>query len=209
MLNDSIKKNDNMSSQGYGICGARQSYSTGVRCHNWVEDTYGGVLAAQHRAKGTVSYGEHKSEAQEHFQQRPNAPAGSLVAGSQYDQRAKLTGLPLMLLMGHDGAHGPNSMYTSTSDIMNSAQDKKYRRPIRDGVGRAKKIRDATPQDRFSTATKTSNREAALKQNRTTGPAFRAPSGDPSRPELAEVPKERRHTNFLSTFKAGIPGLRR
>jgi hypothetical protein len=48
-----------------------------------------------------------------------------------------------------------------------------------------------------------------LKQNRTSGPAFRAPSGDPSRPELSEVPKERRHTNFLSTFKAGIPGLRR
>ena len=197
-----------MSSQGYGICGARQSYSTGVRCHNWVEDTYGGVLAAKHREKGTVSYAEHKSEAQEHFQERPAAPPGSLVAGSQYDQRAKLTGLPLQLLMGHDGAHGPNSMYTTTSDIMNSAQDKRFSRPLRDGVGRAKKIRDATPQNRFSTASKSNNREAAIKQNRTISSPYTAPKGDPSRPELAEVPKERRHTNFLSTFKVGIPNLR-
>ena len=198
-----------MSSQGYGICGARQSYSTGVRCHNWVEDTYGGVLAAKHRAKGTVSYANHKSETQEHFQKRPTAPSGSLVAGSQYDQRAKLTGLPLMLLLGHDGSHGPSEMYTTSSDIMNSAQDKSFRRPVRDGVGRAKKIRDATPHDRFSTAAKISNREATLKLNRAVSLPYRTPTGDPSRPELSEVPKERRHTNFLSTFKTGIPGLRR
>lgn len=136
------------------------------------------------------------------------APKGSLVSGSQYDQRAKLTGLPLMLLMGHDGALEPKSMYTTTSDIMNSAQDPAFRRPLRDGVGRAKKIRDATPQDRFSTAAKLTNREATLKQNRVASVPYTVPKGDPSMPERSEVPKERRHTSFVSTFKPGIVGLR-
>ena len=132
-----------------------------------------------------------------------------LVAGSQYDQRAKLTGLPLMLLMGHEGAHGPDTMYETNADRMNAAQDPKFRRPIRHGVGRKKQIRDATPDDRFSTAASRGSREAQLKLARTAQVPFQAPAGDPKRPELADVPKERRHNNFLSTFKAGIPGLRR
>jgi hypothetical protein len=199
-----------MSSQGFGICGHRNSFSTGVRCGNWIEDTFGADLAQKHRSKGTFSYGSTQSEAQAHFSENlKNVDRSALVAGSQYDQRAKLTGLPLHLLMGHDGADGPESMYVSTSDIMHKAQPNKFKRPIRDGVTRKKQIRDATPNNGYATTTASTTREATIKLNRTAQVPYTTPGGDETRAELAEVPKERRHTNFLSTFKAGIPGLRR
>ena len=198
-----------MSSSGFGICGHRNSFSTGVRCGNWIEDTFGKDLAAKHRTKGTFSYSNTQSEAQAHFSENfSTVDRSTLVAGSQYDQRAKLTGLPLQLLMGHDGAEGPSSMYTTSSDLMHRAQPQKFRRETRDGCGREKQIRDATPGNRFETANDIYMREATIKHNRTEKKTYTMPSGDATRPELAEVPKERRHTNFLSTFKAGIVGLR-
>lgn len=199
-----------MSSSGFGICGHRNSFSTGVRCGNWIEDTFGKDLASKKRAEGTFSYANSKSESQNHFSNNfSTVNRAELVAGSQYDQRAKMTGLPLDLLMGHDGADGPDTMYTSSSDLMHQAQPNKFKRTRRDGVGRKKEIRDNTPASRFETATGSNMREATIKHNRTTTRPYRLPTGDETRPELAEVPKERRHTNFLSTFSAGIPGLRR
>jgi hypothetical protein len=199
-----------MSSQGFGICGHRNSFSTGVRCGNWIEDTFGADLAQKHRAKGTFSYAATKSEAQEHFMNdHSTTDRKSLIAGTQYDQRAKLTGLPLHLLMGHDGADGPNSMYISSSDMMHAAQPSKFKRHTREGVTRAKNIRDATPHNGYATQTGSTTREATIKFNRTDTQPYTKPSGDENRQELTEVPKERRHTNFLSTFKAGIPGLRK
>ena len=180
-----------------------------VRCGNWIEDTFGKDLAAKHRGKGTFSYAATKTEAQSHFAEDfSTTDRSKLVAGTQYDQRAKLTGLPLQLLMGHDGAHGPDTMYTSTSDLMHAAQPQKFKQTLRDGCGRKKQIKDATPGNRFETATGSNMREATIRHNRTQQVPYRKPAGDATRPELAEVPKERRHTNFLSTFKCGIPGLR-
>ena len=200
-----------MSSAGFGICGHRNAFSTGVRCGNWIEDTFGADLAIKHSEKGTFSYASTKSESQAHFAENlKNVNRADLVAGSQYDQRAKLTGLPLHLLMGHDGADGPDSMYVSSSDLMHRAQPKKFKRPLRDGCGREKQISDATAGNNpYSTSSADDMREATIKLNRTVQQPFRSPTGDEAREELAEVPKERRHTNFLSTFKAGIPGLRR
>ena len=192
---------------GFGICGHRNSYSTGVRCGNWVEDSVGGVLAKELRGKGPQGYGQHRSEAQSaNAVDLSKINRAELVALTANEQRVSLQGLPLHLLMGHEGADGPETRYVSTHDVMNSAQSDKYKRPYHQGPTRRKQIRDSTPNDRFATSTNASNREAHLnmmqapKRPYSTKPAPEGVSDD--------IPKARRHTSFVNSFRPGIVGLR-
>ena len=51
-----------MSGGGFGICGHKNQFSSGVRCGNWVEDTVGGNLAKVHLRTGPAGYGDIQSE---------------------------------------------------------------------------------------------------------------------------------------------------
>lgn len=86
---------------GYGIAGHRNSFATGVRVGNWVEDRFGAELA-QSRREAPATYG---TEARQAYA-RPAVEAEAAAAAAAAEAAAMLTreGLPRHVLFGH-GLH--------------------------------------------------------------------------------------------------------
>lgn len=84
-------------SGGFGVAGHKNAFSTGVRCGNWVEDTFGQELAQQQSDRP----GEYVSEAKAHFSRR-NADVSRAEIAAVHPSR---DGLPRHLLFGHGELH--------------------------------------------------------------------------------------------------------
>ena len=200
-----------MSGGGFGICGHKNQFSTGVRCGNWVEDTVGGVLAKRHLAEGPAGYKGAMSETQQHYDVtvvKAMANKEKFRAQDSEDQLIALRGLPNHLLFGHEGDYTAQTRYRTTAEAANYAHSK-FARTSRDKLMRRKKIADkmAAIADHFETQDKRASREMQIQTITHEKKDFRAPEGGDEE-HLKDVPKDRRHTTFVSTFKPGIRGLR-
>ena len=124
------------------------------------------------------------------------------------DQLIALRGLPNHLLFGHEGDYTAQTRYRTTAEAANYAHSK-FARTSRDKLMRRKKIADkmAAIADHFETQDKRASREMQIQTITHEKKDFRAPEGGDEE-HLKDVPKDRRHTTFVSTFKPGIRGLR-
>ena len=177
-----------------------------------MEDTVGGVLAKQHLAKGPAGYKGALSETQQHYDQTVNiamANKEKFRAQDSEDQLVALRGLPNHLLFGHEGDYTAESRYRTTAEAANYAHAK-FARKSRDKLMRRKKISDklAATANHFETQDRRATREMQIQTITHEKKDFRAPEGG-TEEHLKDVPKDRRHTTFVSTFKVGIQGLRR
>ena len=200
-----------MSGGGFGICGHKNQFSTGVRCGNWVEDTVGGVLAKQHMRDGPAGYKGARSETQQHYDDtvvRAMANKEKFRSQDSEDQLVALRGLPNHLLFGHEGDYTAQTRYRTTAEDANACHAK-YARTNRDKLMRRKKIADkmAATADHFETQDTRATREMKIQTITQDKRDFRPPVGG-DEDHLKDVPKDRRHTTFVSTFKVGIRGLR-
>lgn len=201
-----------MSGGGFGICGHKNQFSSRVRCGNWVEDTVGGNLAKIHLRTGPAGYGNLKSETQQHYD---DTVTKAMAAGEKFrsqdsqDQLVALRGLPNHLLFGHEGDYTPETRYSTTAEAANSCH-KKYERNTRDKLMRKKAIERQVfaRSNHFETQASRNTREMYIQSSTQEKVDFRPPQGDKTNEHLRDVPKERRHTTFVSTFRTGIPGLR-
>lgn len=202
-----------MSGGGFGICGHKNQFSTRVRVGNWVEDTVGGVLGKQHLRAGPASFGNAKSETQHHYDDRVTKAmqAGEKFStGDSTDQLIALRGLPNNLLFGHEGDYTAETRYKTTAEAANSTHAPKFGRNSREKLTRKKLISDKNQAtaNPFETQAGRSTREMFIRASTQEKVDFKPPEGDKTNEWLAEVPKERRHTTFVSQFNAGIRGLR-
>ncbi len=87
--------------QGYGICGAKNMYSSKVKLDNWVEDDIGAVLALR-TEQLPHSYDTVQSSSHRHPNQWPAATHPPLNVPSTQELKAKnKEGMPYSLLFDH------------------------------------------------------------------------------------------------------------
>jgi hypothetical protein len=96
----------NKQNQGYGICGARNIYSSKVRVDNWVEDTIGSELAKQNRSVETL-YRTNTASSFIPPSEQPQSPQPNAKMPSVHELKSKnKDGMSYALLF----EHGPTSI---------------------------------------------------------------------------------------------------
>ena len=135
-------------SGGYGICGARNVYSSHTKLDNWVEDEIGAILASQPRP----AYGEyttvqrlvhcHPDDMIQKKQPKLNLPTTlELIAKNK-------EGTPYQMLFGHGKQYlDPNELFQSMARLTMSGSNSDLFRPLPEKfmeMQKAKKVKRET-----------------------------------------------------------------
>ena len=165
-----------------GIANHKNSYSTGVKVGNWVEDTIGGELASGARSS-SFSTGIGQSEARAKFQdfskhpeyKYDNTPVTSRDSGTTYEQ-----------MFGHRGADPSAERFKTTNQIMNSAGAKSSSRgnvKMRERARALEKSRKANHFTTHNNATQVSSRQVSARAARS---GSKSPQKKPQPPAAAD-----------------------
>ncbi|OWZ23325.1 hypothetical protein PHMEG_0001835 [Phytophthora megakarya] len=104
---------------GYGICGHKNSFSTGVKIGNYVEDRIGAELARNSSCKPINKHSEHSAsfiQPRDMPDKCSHAPAENLVERNMLRQ-----GLSYDLIFEHGRAHVP----TAAEHVVNSESERR------------------------------------------------------------------------------------
>lgn len=106
----------NKHNQGYGICGAKNSYSSKVKLDNWVEDNIGSVLA-QNTSSVAHNYDTVQSSCHIHPREMPVSRRPPINMPSTQELKAKnKEGMPYSMLFDHGLRDQlPGERFTTTS----------------------------------------------------------------------------------------------
>lgn len=192
--------------QGYGICGAKNVYSTNVKLGNWVEDKIGRELANQPR-RGMIT---SDTETRLHFtplENRPEPPNMPVNMPSNQELKAKnKDGMSYSLLFDHGiKPVSTDDRFTTCTmeamqkrtDLIENALDKKILQRLK-----AKEMRN----DINLSNTKTTEMRFANGHLTVSNSASQTPNVQ-SIGKTAMVPSFHRTRPLTSTFPDPIPGL--
>lgn len=191
-----------MSSDGYGIAGHKNTYKTGVRCGNWVEDTIGMDLVKS----GHRNPDHFQTESQANFQNPrkrgvagpPRGPTAPAAAASS---------MPAHLLFSHgltphDPAAGEDSRFaTMTGTLFGESKTSTAEVLADHPKPRVKQALAVTRRDMSKEKSKEARRE--MKASFVTEASATMRGGKPTGPKA-----KGRDGTFTREFNKGIKGLR-